>query len=90
MKAEAYRFVRAVESKGQREAFLKALIAYRKNPVIFKYRHYLKVLEKSLSYPTKYIVISSRNRERNVTIINLEKTPLPEILPLEGETKEKK
>ncbi|HDD65008.1 MAG TPA: hypothetical protein ENF61_02715 [Firmicutes bacterium] len=90
VKAEAYRFVRAVESKGQREAFLKALIAYRKNPVIFKYRHYLKVLEKSLSYPTKYIVISSRNRERNVTIINLEKTPLPEILPLEGETKEKK
>ncbi|MCD6408221.1 protease modulator HflK, partial [bacterium] len=89
--AEAYKFVRSTVSKGQREKFLKELIAYRKNPRIFKYRHYLNTLEKALLYPIKYIVVSS-DRERNVTIIDLEKTPLPEILSLgaEIETKEEK
>jgi len=91
VEAESYKFVRSIESKGQRERFLNELLAYRKNPRIFKYRHYLKTLEESLLYPTKYIVVSS-DRERNVTIIDLEKTPLPETLFMGAEIgkKEKK
>ncbi len=90
VEAQSYKFVRSTESKGQREKFLNELLAYRKNPRIFKYRHYLKTLEESLLYPAKYIIVS--DRERHVTIIDLEKTPLPENLFLgEGtETKEKK
>jgi len=91
VEAESYKSVRSTESKGRREKFLNELLAYRKNPRIFEYRHYLKTLEKCLLYPTKYIVVSS-DRERNVTIIDLEKTPLPETLffGAETETKEKK
>ena len=68
---------------------MKKLEAYQKNPRIFKYRYYLKALEKGLISPRKYIIISSE-RERNVTVLDLEKAPLPDILSLglEGETKE--
>ncbi|MCD6220311.1 hypothetical protein J7K43_08015 [Candidatus Calescamantes bacterium] len=89
VEAESYRLVRSVESKARAEEFLKKLEAYQKNPRIFKYRYYLKALEKGLISPRKYIIISSE-RERNVTVLDLEKAPLPDILSLglEGETKE--
>ena len=89
VEAESYRLVRSVESKARGEEFLKKLEAYQKNPRIFKYRYYLKALEKGLISPRKYIIISSE-RERNVTVLDLEKAPLPDILSLglEGETKE--
>ncbi len=89
VQAESYRLTRSVESKARGEEFLKELQAYQKNPRIFKYRHYLKTLERSLLSPRKYIVVSSE-RERNVTVLDLEKTPLPDILSLglAAETKE--
>jgi len=81
VQAESYRLTRSVESEARGEEFLKELQAYQKNPRIFKYRHYLKTLERSLLSPRKYIVVSSE-RERNVTVLDLEKTPLPDILSL--------
>jgi len=91
VESKSYKEVRSRESEARGAEFLKKLYAYQKSPYIFKYRHYLKTLENSLINPPKYVVLSS-DRERNVTILNLEKTALPDILSLglEAEKKEKK
>ncbi len=81
VEAESYKLVRTLESEARSEEFLKKLEAYEKNPLIFKYRYYLKALDESLISPKKYIVISPDN-DRNVTILNMEKASLPDILSL--------
>jgi modulator of FtsH protease HflK len=89
--AESYKGVRTLESEARGAEFLKKLYAYQKSPYIFKYRYFLKAMENSLIDPPKYVILSS-DRERNVTILNLEKTALPDILSLglEAEKGEKK
>jgi modulator of FtsH protease HflK len=89
--SESYKDVRTLESEARGAEFLKKLYAYQKSPYIFKYRYFLKAMENSLTDPSKYVILSS-DRERNVTILNLEKTALPDILSLglEAEKGEKK
>lgn len=89
--AESYKYVRALISEARGEEFRKKLEAFHKNPRIFRYRYYLTALEKGLTLPQKYIVISP-GRERIVTIIDLEEGVLPDILSLglEAEKKEMK
>ena len=84
--AESYREVRTLLSQAEADQFLLRLKAFQKNPVIFRYRHYLKSLEESLKHPRKFVVLSP-NVEKDVTILNLEETLSPEILTLglEGE-----
>ena len=90
VEAESYKFVRTSESEARSEEFLKKLEAYQVNPRIFKYRYYLKSLDKGLSSPKKYIVISP-DSDRDVTILNMEKADLPDILSLGlGAEQEKK
>jgi membrane protease subunit HflK len=88
VEAESYKLVRTLESEARGEEFLKKLEAYEKNPRIFKYRYYLKSLEKGLTPPKKYIVISP-DSNRDVTILNMEKDALPDILSLGLEAEEK-
>lgn len=87
--AKSYKLVRTLESEARGEEFLKKLVAYEENPRIFKYRYYLKSLEEGLISPNKYIVISP-DSNRDVTILNMEKGALPDILSLglEAEKKE--
>jgi regulator of protease activity HflC (stomatin/prohibitin superfamily) len=87
--AKSYKLVRTLESEARGEEFLKKLLAYEENPRIFKYRYYLKSLEEGLISPNKYIVISP-DSNRDVTILNMEKAALPDILSLglEAEKKE--
>ena len=89
IEADSYKFVRTVESKASGEKFRNELYAYWKSPIIFKYRHYLRVLDKCLINPKKYIILSS-DRDQNVTILNLEKTALPDILSLGLEAEKEK
>ena len=81
VEADSYKLVRTLESEARGEEFLKKLEAYEKNPLIFKYRYYLKALEESLISPKKYIVISP-DSDRDVIIMNMEKGALPDILSL--------
>ena len=81
VEAESYKLVRTLESEARGEEFLKKLEAYEKNPLIFKYRYYLKALDNSLTSPKKYIVISP-DSNRDVIVLNMEKAALPDILSL--------
>ena len=87
--AETYRDTRKMLSKAEAESFLKRLEAYNKNPRIFKYRHYLRILEESLAYPRKFVVLSPRV-DRDVTILNLEEVLSPDVLSLALEAESEK
>ncbi len=81
VEAESYKLIRTLESEARGEEFKKKLEAYRENPLIFKYRYYLKTLDNSLISPKKYIVISP-DSNRDVIIIDMQKGSLPDIFPL--------
>ncbi len=81
VQAETYKATRALESEARGVEFKKKLEAYRENPLIFKYRYYLKTLDKSLIAPKKYIVISP-DSDRDVIIMDMQKGSLPDIFPL--------
>jgi regulator of protease activity HflC (stomatin/prohibitin superfamily) len=87
--AEAYKSIRAWDSEARGIEFKKKLEAYNENPLIFKYRYYLKTLDNSLISPKKYIVISP-DSDRDVTIIDMQKGSLPDIFPLGLEAEKEK
>ncbi len=79
--AKSYKIIRTLESEARGEEFKKKLEAYNENPLIFKYRYYLKTLDNSLISPKKYIVISP-DSDRDVIIMDMQKGSLPDIFPL--------
>jgi membrane protease subunit HflK len=79
--AESYKLIRTLDSQARGEEFRKKLEAYSENPLIFKYRYYLKTLDNSLISPKKYIVISP-DSDRDVIIMDMQKSSLPDIFPL--------
>ncbi|MDD5455280.1 MAG: SPFH domain-containing protein [Candidatus Ratteibacteria bacterium] len=81
IEAESYKQIRTLESQARGEEFKKKLKAYSENPLIFKYRYYLKTLDDSLISPKKFIVISPESN-RDVIIIDMQKSSLPDIFPL--------
>jgi len=89
VEADTYKIVRAWESEARGEEFKKKLEAYRENPLIFKYRYYLKSLDNALAAPKKYIVISP-DSDRDVIIMDMQKGSLPDIFPLGLEAEKEK
>ena len=79
--AASYKLIRTLESEARGEEFKNKLKAYRENPLIFKYRYYLKTLDNSLILPKKYIIISP-DSNRDVIIMDMQKGSLPDIFPL--------
>lgn len=89
IESDSYKLVRSLESEARSAEFLKKLEAYEENPLVFKYRYYLKSLDEALIYPKKYIVVSP-DSNRDVTILNMEKGTLPDVLSLGLEAEEGK